>query len=221
MNWLRELFVENWGLKLASLALAVILWAAMGSDAVTEAVFDVPIEFSNVPGGIELLPQQSRVQLLARGPSRALRGATAADFSVRVDLASATEPGTRTFPLAAEQVQAPSSVTVVQVIPAAVRLALEETTAKQVPVHPQFSREPAGYRVRDFQLQPSQVTIVGPKSRVEAIEYAVTDVVNLALLPGRRSFTTTPTVPDPLVRVEAAVVKVSVEVEQTLPEGQR
>ena len=34
MNWLRRLATENVGLKLLSLALAVALWAAVGSDPV-------------------------------------------------------------------------------------------------------------------------------------------------------------------------------------------
>ena len=49
---------------------------------------------------------------------------------------------------------------------------------------------------------PSQVTIVGPEKRVDAIENAVTDPVDATGVVGRATFTTHAYVPDPLVRVQ-------------------
>lgn len=130
MNWLRRWFAENIGLKLLSLALAVALWAALSSDTVTEAVFQVPVEFRNVPTNLEVLHAQTTAQLRVRGPSRVLRQARPSDFAVRVDLSSVTGPGERTLPLNPQDVEVPAFLKVVQLVPSEVRLTFERIVAE-------------------------------------------------------------------------------------------
>src|SRR5580693_6788436 len=108
MNRLRKFVTKNVGLKLLSLSLAVALWAAVGSDPVTEASFRIPLEFINVPANLELLTEQPSVQLWARGPSHVVRRATTGDFAIRVNVAPITGPGERTFSLDPSSVAAPT-----------------------------------------------------------------------------------------------------------------
>ena len=219
MNWLWKWFTENVALKLLSLALATGLWAALALDPITESIFQVSMEFTGVPENLEVLPEQTTVQVRARGPSRAVRQSGPGDFSVKVDLAAATEGAERTYALNLEDVQGPSLLKIVQVVPAQVRLALEPTVTKNVAVHPQFSGNPApGRRVKDFRVQPFQVRIAGPRSRVLSTTVVLTDPIDLTDLSGSRTLVTTAYVSDPLVRVvEPAVVKVMVELEISLP----
>src|SRR5207249_6897190 len=88
MSWTRRLFTENIGLKLVALCMATAMWAAVGSDPVTEAIFRVPVEFVNVPKDMEVITDHPTVQLWARGPSHAVRRADPAEFAVRVNVAS-------------------------------------------------------------------------------------------------------------------------------------
>ncbi|HEV8613588.1 MAG TPA: CdaR family protein, partial [Gemmatimonadales bacterium] len=139
MGWIRDWLTKNVGMKLLSLALAAALWAVFGNEPTVEAVFDVPVEFSSVPASFELLAEQTRVQVRARGPSRAVRAAKSQDFSVKIDLAGSSGAGERTYPLNRESIQAPSNIEVLQTVPSRVRLSLEETAVKEIPVHPQFA----------------------------------------------------------------------------------
>lgn len=125
MHWLQKWFTENLGLKLLSLALAAGLWVAFGGDTVTEAVFQVPLEFRNVPANLEVFSEQQTAQLRIRGPSRVLQQARRSDFALRVDLSPVTGPGERTFPLVAENVEVPASLEVVQLVPPEVKLTFE------------------------------------------------------------------------------------------------
>lgn len=217
MNWLRKFLTENVGLKLLSLAVAVLLWAAVGNDPVTEAVFRVPIEFINVPASLEVLTEQPSVQLWARGPSHAVRRASPGDFAVRVNVAPIAGPGARSFSLDPASVVAPSPLQVVEVIPSEVGVTLEQTVYKEVPIEPHFSGEPApGYGVKEFRVNPSQARIVGPGSLVSPIAAASTDPVDLTRLAGDKTFETNVYVPNPLVRFASPrAVKVTVVVEKS------
>ena len=130
MNWLRRLLTENIALKLLSLALAAILWAVVGGDVPTEIVLPIPVEFRNVPPDVELVAEPSWVDVRVRGLRRTVRQATAADFTVPVDLSALDGPGEKTVLLRPADVEAPASLEVVQVTPAQVRLTVEEVSSK-------------------------------------------------------------------------------------------
>lgn len=215
MSWIKEFFTENLELKILALALAVALWAAVGSDPVTEASFRVAVELTNVPRGLEVLTEYPTVQLWARGPSRAVRHATAGDFGVRVNAASVSRPGNKTFALEPARVTAPVGLQVVSLIPSEVRIGFEQTASRDVPVEPQFTGAPMpGYHISGFKVTPPQVRIAGPGSRVESATTAITDPLDVSQLAEPRTFTTSVFVPDPVVRtVTPRAVRVRVEVE--------
>lgn len=217
MNWLQNWLTENVGLKLLSVALAIVFWAALGSDPVTEAVFQAPVEFSHMPPAQTIMPEHTRVQLLVRGPSREVRRADPTEFSVTIDLSSVKEFGEQTYFLSPSNVEVPESLEVVQVVPAQVRFRLERTLVKEVPIQPRFSGEGvSGHRVKQFRVEPSQAKITGPQSRVEPIAVALTDPVDLDVLSGSTVAVTRVYVPDPWVQlVSPETVEVSVELEKT------
>ena len=221
MNWLRNLLTEHLGYKLLSLALAVTLWIAVGSDPVTEATFRVPVEFVNVPANLELLTEQPSVQLWARGPSHAIRQASAADFAVRVNAALISGPGENTFALDAGRVSKPTPLEVKELIPSEIRVIFERTASKNVPIRPSFTGEPApGLRVKSFTVDQSEAKIAGPASHVDPITEAATDPIDLAQLGEAKSFSTNVYVPDSLVRIlNPRSIRVAVELESNGPSG--
>ena len=208
-------------MKLLSLALAVALWAAVGSDPVTEAAFRVPLEFTNVPANLEVLTEQPSVQLWARGPSHAVRRAEPGDFVVRVNVAPAGGPGERTFSLDPASVTAPTPLQVVELIPSEVRVSLEGTVSKEVSIAPHFSGEPAsGYRMKEFRVKPSLARIAGPGSHVSPITAATTDPIDLTRLSANKTLLTNVFIPDPLVRfLQPRAVEVTVEIERAETPG--
>jgi YbbR domain-containing protein len=72
-----------------------------------------------------------------------------------------------------------------------------------------------GYRLATVSSDPATITIVGPKTRVDKVEGAMTDPIDASGVQGRQTFTTTAYVNDPLVRVMAPVpVRVTVATER-------
>ena len=110
------------GLKLLSLAMALLLWMVVSGEETVERGLRVPLELQQVPAGLELTGEvPTTVDLRVRGPSGTLGRLAAGDIVAVLDLRGATE-GRRLFPLTMEQVRVPFGVEVVQVSPPSVAM---------------------------------------------------------------------------------------------------
>ena len=70
----RKILFENWGIKLISLGLALILWFNITSKGKMEIALTVPLELKNIPAGMAVVgdvPGYLEVRL--EGPERLLR----------------------------------------------------------------------------------------------------------------------------------------------------
>jgi YbbR domain-containing protein len=125
----------------------------------------------------------------------------AQEVHVELDLAG-MKAGERTFDLTAQQVRMARELEVTQVVPSQVRLSFDVGLTRQVEVRPRVIGTFApGYRIAQVLAEPSTVTISGPRARVEAVEAATTDPVDVSGNIGRGTFTTNTFVSDPLVQV--------------------
>ena len=166
------------GLKLLSVGLAVLLWVAVLGQHVVERGVRVPLEFENIPAALEIVgspPTTADVRL--RGTSSLLSRLEPGEVVAILDLASA-RPGARLFHLRTDQVRVPFGVEVAQVSPGTVALELERASSRVVPVQPMVDGEPAsGYVVSKISVEPANVEIVGPESRVRQVLAATTETV--------------------------------------------
>ena len=98
-NFVRKYILKNLPFKLVSLAIAVMLWWAVGRDQPIEIPMTVPLEFQHAPANLEInsdYPFQAQVTL--RGPERLLQGVRPSEVHAILDLRGAN-PGERTFDL--------------------------------------------------------------------------------------------------------------------------
>jgi len=201
-SFFRRIFVHNIGLKLVSLLLAIGLWTVVARDPVAEVEMKVPIEFHNLPDNLEIDSASfTEAQIRVRGPERVIHRLQAADLHAEVDLAS-VRPGERTFDLTGRQVRVPQDLEVVQIIPGQFHLSFDNRETRTVEVRPRVTGNFAsGMRVKQVTADPSSVMITGPRRRVEAVEDAITDPVDISGAMTRASFVTQAYVPDPLIQV--------------------
>jgi len=171
---------RNIGLKLVATGLATLLWLAVGSDFFVERSVRVPLVFRNVPPTFEIAPgAPDSVEVHLRGRSSKLTGEQG-EVLMSIDLADA-QPGSRVYHLRTDQVTSPFGVEVTQVFPASVMLVLEETGRRTVPVRATIEGEPAeGYVVKEVQVEPREVEVVGPLRVLASLEEAMTETVMVA-----------------------------------------
>jgi YbbR domain-containing protein len=215
-DFFRRHVAHNFGLKVLSLALAVGLWLAVAHDQPAEVAVEVPVEFHNIPANMEISSENvSRVQIRLSGPARTIHRLQPSDIYAEVDL-SGLRPGERTFDLTDQQVHRPHGLDVVQIIPSEFRVAFDSRMVRQVDVHPRVvGTFAAGYGIKQVVVDPSKVAVSGPQARVEAVDAAITDPIDVTGTLDRATFARHAYVPDPLIQVvRAEPVRVTVIMEK-------
>ncbi|MPZ18986.1 MAG: hypothetical protein GEV06_13885 [Luteitalea sp.] len=171
---------RNLGLKLVALSLATLLWVAVGGQETAERYLPVPIEFQNVPKGLEIIgdPPDS-VNVRVRGSSGNLARMQIGEVLAVLDLRN-VQPGTRLFHLLPEQVRTPYGIEVVEVSPSSFSLVVERSSVRDVPVVPEITGQPApGYVMGKVTKEPATVQVAGPESHVRQVTRATTEPVSI------------------------------------------
>jgi YbbR domain-containing protein len=194
------------GLKVVSVALAVLLWVMVSSQrAAVERGLRIPLELQNLPENLEMVePPQESVDVRVRGTADTLGRLVAGDLVATVDLSSA-QPGLRLFHLAPERVKAPFAVAVMQIAPSSVAIRFEPSATRIVPIQPSVEGEPApGFIVGKISADPATVEVVGPESVLRRVTEAITEPLWVGLAKSDVRSTVIVGVADPGVRLKTA-----------------
>jgi YbbR domain-containing protein len=171
---------RNLPLKFISTAIAVLLWLVVAGERVVERVMRAPVEFLNLPDGLDLVGNPpDTVEVRLRGPSGALSRMAAGDMSAVIDLQTA-RPGRRLFHITQGHVSVPYGMEVVQVGPSTLTMEFEMSGVRVVPVEPDVDGRPAiGYEVTKMTTDPATVEVAGPESALKRLQAAVTEPVSI------------------------------------------
>jgi hypothetical protein len=207
-----RLVTDNFLWKLLALAIAVAIWMLVATEPELSTFATVRLEFKNLPEDLEISSEPvSTVSLELRGASGELRTVAGDTYglgtirpAVILDMAG-IQPGERTFPIGDGNVRLARGVHLVRAIPSEVRFTFERRATRTVPVTPRFHGEGSnGYVVAQFSVEPQQVDITGPASRVSRLSEAVTDPVEVSNVYGAKEFRVNAYVEDPFVRLEGS-----------------
>ena len=214
MHSLKHWITHNWFLKIFSLVLATMLWITVASETSSEIGLEVPLEYRNIPAQFEITGDTTNtVEVRLRGSPNLIKEVTPKEVSTNIDLSS-MKPGEIVFPLTSQNVQAPFGAEVVRVNPSRVRINLERTISKMVPVVPTIQGQPArGFEVGKVLLNPNRIRVEGPESRVNHLDSVSTRPI---LVDGKRANILQSSdldVPDPQVRLQRpATINIRVEI---------
>jgi hypothetical protein len=175
------LALRNIWLKFLSICIATLLWLIVAGDRVVERALRVPIEFQNLPAGLEIVGEPPEtVDIRLRASSGTLGRLVAGEMAAIIDLRS-VRPGRRLFHLTAASIRVPYGVEVVQVAPATLPMSFENSAVRIVQVRPSIEGRPApGYEVTSVTSRPATVEIVGPESSLRGFDEAMTEPISIA-----------------------------------------
>jgi YbbR domain-containing protein len=188
LDFAKRILLENWGLKLAGIFLAYLLWLLVSVGA-SERDFTVPL-IVQIPHNMEIVNDRpNSITATALVDSRMLDKLP--DLSYTIDLHAKGE-GEHVITLSpgAIQVGADSGITMIRVAPSRIVLVLEGVIMKETPIKVPIQGNPAaGFQVEGIICRPDIVHIYGPRSKINPIAEVETDPVTVS---GRkRSFQTT------------------------------
>ncbi|HKS11254.1 MAG TPA: CdaR family protein [Pyrinomonadaceae bacterium] len=212
---LRRVFIEDWSLKLLSLAIALVLWLLVtGQNQPVTAHVNVQLNFIRPPA-LEISNDPPRsVDVMLTGSRNKLDDLTTLDLVATVDI-SDQRAGERVLRLADKaQISLPQGVKVDGFQPSAIPVRLEPIVERQVPIEPKLEGQAAnGYEVYGVRPNKGSVTLRGPESRVVALQKVQTETIWLGN--HKDSFLATNVaidVPDPKVDLLDPVVNVEVDI---------
>ena len=209
---------RNLGLKFLSTLVAILLWLIVAGERVVERVMRAPVEFQNLPAGLELvgIPPDS-VEVRLRGSSGALSRMASGDMAAVIDLATA-RPGRRLFHITQNQMTVPYGIEIVQVGPSTLSMEFEMSAIRQVKVEPDVEGRPApGYEVTKVTSDPALVEVAGPESALKRLQAAITEPVSVTDQTRSVREVVTIGVPDSSLRLrspQTAVVTVTISPRQ-------
>jgi hypothetical protein len=124
MNFLQRLILENLGLKVSALAIALALWAAYNSEPVVETGYSAPLLLVNMPDGLEVEGEvPATVRLRVRGRLARLRRLAPGEVSVSADC-SLARAGSQRVKLEPNMAGVPYGTEIVGVTPPEIEISL-------------------------------------------------------------------------------------------------
>lgn len=196
---------RNIGLKFLSICIASLLWLVVAGDRVVERAIRVPVEFQGLSQALEIVGDPpDAVDVRLRGSSGTLARLGPGDMSAVLDLRNA-RPGRRLFHLTPAQINVPYGIEVMQVAPATLPMAFENSAVRILEVKPSLEGAPAaGYEVVGILADPATVEAIGPESSLRSLDEAMTEPVSIANATRSVREMVTVGVADPSVRLRTA-----------------
>lgn len=175
---MKKKILRNWGLKLASLVLAFILWflVVQIDDPSESTTFkNIQVSLTNT----ELLEKENKVyevldntdsiSVSVRAPRSVIQKLRSTDIVAVADMSRLTEVNTIAISLSVPNADVDS----ITGSPDVLRLNVEEKATKWIRVQSGTEGDVAeGYMVSKITVDQSQIEVIGPKSAVEKISYA-------------------------------------------------
>lgn len=211
---IRNIFLRNWGLKLFSLLLALVLWLTLIPEEkiFSEKTLTVPLELHNTPAQMELVERpSSTVDVKIRAPQRILNQFTSVAVHAALNLERASVEQTE-YPLNKNMISLPSGGKVMDIYPSQVNLRLERTKEVMLQVEPSITGElQQGFKLEKIEVIPNEVPIKGPESKVKETFKVRTSPIDLSSLTQSKELEADIILPSPDLRlVSQTKVKVRV-----------
>jgi YbbR domain-containing protein len=167
----RKILIENWGIKLISLGLALSLWFNITSKGKMEIALTVPLELKNIPAGMAVVGDvPGYIEVRVQGQERVLRDiSTDKEVSGALDL-SLARGGENIVRISPDDITRPSGIAVTHLSPYEIKVRLEPILRKTVRLAPTLHGVPSpGYRVSSTVARPARIVIEGPAGIVKSL----------------------------------------------------
>lgn len=216
--------LRNPGAKMLALGIALIVWfvfSAQTRERISERSYRIPLSVVNIPPRTLIAsPLPAAVDVRVRGPFTALRQIDPLKLEAVVDLADAPR-GEKLYRLVPEDINAPPEVEVIAIVPSDLRILLDATAEKTLPIVPNITGQPAaGHQAADVLVEPRLARVFGPASAVERMTSVTTDPISIAERTTSLTMPATVLAEAPGVRIrQGQVVTVTVRI-RPVPESQ-
>lgn len=174
------LLTSNWSLKLAALGITIFLWFVVVGPQSSEVGMTVPIQYSNLPPGMEITGKwMEQVDVRLRGSEASLANLKPGSVRAVVDLSSVV-PGINFFRISSRNIMVPPGIVMARIRPSDLQLTIEAAAARKMPVMPTVIG-PLPERARII-VSPSEVRVRGFKEDLQKMKSVISGPVEISEL---------------------------------------
>jgi len=210
-----RLFIRNWGLKLFSFLLALLLWFTLIPEEKmsSEKTLTIQLDLHNIPSDMELVEKPpSTIDVRIKAPNRRISQITPANVRAILNLEKA-RIDQRRYPLNNSMISIPQGAEVKYILPSHVNLRFERIREIMLDVEPNIiGKLKEGLKLENVRAVPSQVLIKGPESKVREDYKVRTSPIDISLLTETTELEADLILPDPDLRLASSQTKVKVRI---------
>ncbi|OGW86576.1 MAG: hypothetical protein A3C35_08475 [Omnitrophica bacterium RIFCSPHIGHO2_02_FULL_46_11] len=180
LSWL----IENWGIKLIALILAVGFWFYVVSEESIEATKTIPLAIISPSNQLRVVKSSSSfLEVTFQSPRHLFSAFSSGNVTARHKIEGIQKPGDYSFNVSVNDFTLPApEIRVVKIFPSFITVSLDEVIVKKLPVQVDLVGEPAyGYRADQeaIELDPNAVLVEGPKAALEKMDTIKTEPIQL------------------------------------------
>jgi hypothetical protein len=177
---MRTWLLDNLGLKVLSIILAIFLWAVVVGEQKVELAMNIPLEISGLPRNLVMVNEPAdTLEVHVRGP-RTLVSTLSPGEVVLEGLPRNFVEGENLILIRPDMVRVPRGIEVVEVAPQRVRVILDAIVEREVEVTPRLEGTPAkGYAVKRVTSSPPRIRMAGPRSDLRRLTRIFTVPISL------------------------------------------
>lgn len=178
---MKKRLFENLGLKVSAVLIAVLLWLFVTWRGQSEVSFDVSLEFKDVPADLGIASVSAKsTNVTVKGQDRIMKSLKPADIRVLIDMSKARK-GDGSYHINKDDVKLPYAMSVTSIDPSTIRVRLDETVTRVVPVRVSITGTPGpGYYIKSVDVDPKSIVIQGLKAEVRKINEVGTDQMDIS-----------------------------------------
>ena len=218
----RNIFVRNWGLKLFSFLLALVVWLIIIPEEKLsfEKSVTVPLELHNLPAGMYIIEYPpATIDVTIKAPQRMIDMINPETVQARLELGAARVELTE-FPINRNLISLPQGAEVKDISPSQVRMRLERSREIMLEVEAHLIGEwQEGLELDRVEIIPNKVSIIGPESKVIDTYKVRTSPIDISSLTETIEIETDLILPDPALRIASyeTVVTVRIIIKEITP----
>ncbi len=174
--------IDHWPIKILSIAAAVALAQLYKINTLEERFFTVPLEIRIDENYTSVNSSVDNVRIRLRGSEEDVYSVLEEDISAYIDLSEKTKEGEFQTPVLIDKKGSVRNIKKLEinVDPIYARTHIERKLTRSIVVQPKLVEYPlTGYDLVEYFIIPTSVTISGPRSQIEDLQFIPTEDIDL------------------------------------------
>ena len=161
-------------LLIGALLLSLLIWRSIRSQFETKVDISIPVTVKMSAGEVSLgTASPEKVSVTLEGSQTLLDNIVSRDFELELDTAQAKkEDNIRIWTLKKSDFKVPHWVKIKSFSPAKVQILLDKVESRKLPVEAVMdeSKLPRGYKVGRVTIEPKEVTVIAPSTKLDKLK---------------------------------------------------